>query len=180
MRRCPALCTLLLVLLTNLMACGGTVATTAEVDINATTGRRPTMVSPPTMLASVPPSSAGGQGGGTLTGCVRCRAGRQPAELQSLTQGAGFVWLEKYFSKLRRLRRGLHQAPGRTGRVVGDLARRDAVHLQAAQGHDLARRPALHLGGRQVLGRALQEPRQRQPLRAEVHRHHRDHRRPTR
>ena len=60
-----------------------------------------TTAAAPSVAASIAgsPVAAGG-GGGTLTGGFDVGPGGSPQGFNPITQGAGFMWLEKYFSKL--------------------------------------------------------------------------------
>jgi peptide/nickel transport system substrate-binding protein len=83
------LLTLFLVLTTTLSACGGAAtSTTAPAAPLASAA------------ASIGTPAAGGESGGTLDGAFDVDPGGSPQGFNPMIQGAGFLWLEKYFSKL--------------------------------------------------------------------------------
>lgn len=110
-RRSSTFSTLLLIVMTILTACGGAAATstaapaptsapTAVAAGNPTpTTARPAATSAPTAAAQATATPAA-QAGGTLTGAFDVGPGGSPQGFNPMTQGAGFLWTEKYFSKL--------------------------------------------------------------------------------
>ncbi len=129
MKRYPALHIFLLLVIVVLTACGGATATNTVAPIAApstapstapsaagstaptaasggaaATARPSAVVSSPgaaTALATAAsPAASGGGGGGTLTGAFDVGPGGSPQGFNPMTQGAGFYWLEKYYSKM--------------------------------------------------------------------------------
>ena len=87
MRRFPTLSTLCLIFATLLAACGGTPPTATPTNVTSTAALPRQVPSPTT-------------NGGTLTGAFDVGPGGSPQNFNPITQGAGFLWMEKYFSKL--------------------------------------------------------------------------------
>ena len=120
-RRNPVVLTLFLVLMTTLTACGGAAATGTTAPSAAPSARpsaapsaaasaaaastAPTAVVTSSAAASAlatmaTPATTGGPSGGTLTGAFDVGPGGSPQGFNPMIQGAGFLWTEKYFSKL--------------------------------------------------------------------------------
>ncbi len=80
---------------------GTTAATTAPTTAAAptTAGTVPT-TAPAGSVVATPPQAVAGTTGGTLTGGFDVGPGGSPKQFYPPTMGAGYVWLEKYFSKL--------------------------------------------------------------------------------
>lgn len=116
-QRNPVLFTLFIIIMTILSACGGAAATNtaapaapsaapsaAASSAAAAASARPSAVvtssAAASAVASIGTPAAGGESGGTLTGAFDVGPGGSPQGFNPMIQGAGFLWLEKYFSKL--------------------------------------------------------------------------------
>jgi peptide/nickel transport system substrate-binding protein len=112
-RRNPVMFTLFVILMTVLSACGGAAATStsapaapsAAASAAAAASARPSAVVTSSAAASAvanlaTPATSAGESGGTLTGAFDVGPGGSPQGFNPMIQGAGFLWTEKYFSKL--------------------------------------------------------------------------------
>ena len=110
-----------------------------------------------------------GAAGGTLTGGFNVGPGGAPQQFNPLAVGAGYMWLEKYYSKLLRLHRhDLHEVAGGERGVIHCLCRCQDLHLQAAPEHQVARRDTIHERGCAVLDGDGARPQHRQRPRGAV------------